>query len=104
MVDHITGMTRRADELSADPAAAGLGAASVELARALVASAAQDTRHRRDALAATMLTQIRGYVCKNLADPGLTPEKIAAAHHISVRQLYKLCAGADFSLHEWMTT
>ena len=104
MVDHIVAMTARADELSADPAAAQLGTISVELARALLSSAAQDTRHRQDALSDTLLTQIRGYVRKHLADPGLTPEMIAAAHHISVRHLYKLCASADFSLHHWMTS
>ncbi|OYN79680.1 helix-turn-helix domain-containing protein [Mycolicibacterium sphagni] len=104
MVDHVLGMTRNADALSADPAAAALGVVSIELARALVASAAHDTRHRRDAMAATLLTQIRAYVGKHLANPGLTPAIIAAAHHISVRHLYKLCAGADFSLHDWITT
>ena len=104
MVNHITGLTRRADELSADPSAAGVGVASIELARALLASAAHDTRYRRDALATTLLTQIRGYICQHLADPDLTPDIIAAAHHISIRHLYKLCANADFSLYEWMTS
>jgi AraC-like DNA-binding protein len=103
MVNHITGLCRRAEELSADPAAANLGVASVELARALLASAALDTRYRRDALNATLLTRIRGYVRAHLADPDLTPGKIAAAQHISVRHLYKVCANADFSLHEWIT-
>jgi AraC-like DNA-binding protein len=96
-------MTRNAEALSSDPAAAGLAAVSVELARALLASAAGDTRHRRDALAATLLTQIRAYVRKHLTEPDLTPGKIAAAHHVSVRHLYKVCANANFSLHEWIT-
>jgi AraC-like DNA-binding protein len=103
VVDHVLGMTRNADALSSDPAAAGLANVSLELARALLASAAGDTRHRRDALAATLLTQIRAYVRKHLTDPDLTPGKIAAVHHISVRHLYKVCADANFSLHEWIT-
>jgi AraC-like DNA-binding protein len=104
VVNHIAMLTRHADELSADPAAAGLGTVSVELARALLTSAAPDNRYRQDALDATLLTGIRSYVRKHLAAADLTPEMIAAAHHISVRQLYKLCANADFSLHHWMTS
>ncbi|HVQ99121.1 MAG TPA: helix-turn-helix domain-containing protein [Mycobacterium sp.] len=104
MVNHITGLTRRADELSTDTAAANVGAVSVELARALLASAAHDTRYRRDALATTLLTQVRAYIRRHLADPHLTPETIAVAHNISVRHLYKVCANADFSLHQWMTS
>ncbi|MFJ3582200.1 helix-turn-helix domain-containing protein [Streptomyces sp. NPDC090127] len=33
---------------------------------------------------------IRAFVDRNLGDPGLAPENIAAAHHISVRTLHKL--------------
>jgi AraC-like DNA-binding protein len=104
MVNHIVGLTRRADELSADPSAAGVGVVSVELARALLASAARDPRYRRDALATTVLTQVRAFIRQHLAEPDLTPEKIAAAHNISVRYLYKVCAAADFSLHQWVTS
>ena len=38
----------------------------------------------------------------HLADPDLTPATIAAAHGISLRQLYKLCAEADLSLEQWI--
>jgi AraC-like DNA-binding protein len=103
VVDHIAGLGRNAAALATDPAAAGLGTVSVELVRALVASAAHDARHRREALATTLLTQIRAYVRQHLSDPDLTPEVIAAVHHISVRHLYKVCAAADFSLHQWIT-
>jgi AraC-like DNA-binding protein len=104
MVNHITGLTRHANELSTGPAASELGTVSVELARALVASAAHETRYRRDALAITLLTQVRGYIRQHLAEPDLTPESIAAAHNVSVRYLYKACAAADFSLHRWITS
>jgi AraC-like DNA-binding protein len=102
VVNHIAGLGRNAVALATDPAAAGVGTFSVELVRALVASAAHDARHRREALATTVLAQIRAYVRQHLSDPDLTPEVIAAAHHISLRHLYKVCAAADFSLHEWI--
>ena len=38
----------------------------------------------------------------HLADPDLSPAKIAAAHNISLRYLYKLCAEADLSLEQWI--
>jgi AraC-like DNA-binding protein len=104
MVNHIIGLTRCADELSADPSAAAVGVVSVELARALLASAAHDPRYGRDTLATTLLTQIRAYIRQHLAEPDLAPENIAAAHNISVRYLYKVCAAADFSLHQWVTS
>jgi AraC-like DNA-binding protein len=104
MVNHVIELTRRADELSSGPGATSLGIVSVELARALLASAAHDTRYRRDALAATLLTQIRAYIREHISDPDLTPEVIATAHNISVRYLYKLCSAADFSLHRWITS
>jgi AraC-like DNA-binding protein len=102
VANHIALLTRHADELSAGPAATGLGTVNVELVRALLTSAAPATRYH-DAFDATLLTRIRGYVREHLTDADLTPNLIATAHHISVRQLYKLCANADFSLHHWMT-
>jgi AraC-like DNA-binding protein len=103
VANHIAVLTRHADALSAGPAATGLGTVNVELVRALLTSAAPDTGSRQNAIDAALLTRIRGYVREHLTDADLTPQLIATAHHISVRQLYKLCADADFSLHHWTT-
>jgi AraC-like DNA-binding protein len=102
VTDHVAHLTAGAAGLSADPAAPALGAASIELARALIASAAYTERYSKPVLADTLLTRIRAYVRQNLADPDLSPAGIAAAHHISQRYLYKLCARADFSLEQWI--
>lgn len=102
VADHIAGLIRDADLLCLDPAAAGVGAASIELVRALLASAGSDDRHARAAFSDSLLTQVRAYVRRHLLDPDLGAASIAAAHNISVRQLYKLCARADFSLAEWI--
>ncbi|MFJ9725759.1 helix-turn-helix domain-containing protein [Streptomyces sp. NPDC101209] len=37
-----------------------------------------------------LLSRLLGFVDEHLADPGLSPEVIATAHHISVRYLHKL--------------
>jgi len=95
-------MAADAERLTGDPAAAALGTATVELARALLVSAAHADRHSREVLADTLLTRVRAYVRRHLTDPDLTPATIAAAHNVSLRHLYKTCARADLSLEQWI--
>ncbi|MDT3446078.1 MULTISPECIES: helix-turn-helix domain-containing protein [unclassified Pseudofrankia] len=102
VTDHVAHLVRDAPSLSADPAASTLGRGSIELARALLASAAHAEPHARAVLAETLLTQIRAYCRQHLADSDLRPAVIAATHNISLRYLYKICAQADFSLEQWI--
>ncbi|MFI9505197.1 helix-turn-helix domain-containing protein [Nocardia sp. NPDC052566] len=102
VADHILLMTRDADALSADPAAPELGSACIELVRALLASAGHARGTRPVVPTDVLLTEIRAYVRSHLADPDLGPAQIAAAHNVSVRYLYKLCATAEFSLEQWI--
>ncbi|WP_430787642.1 helix-turn-helix domain-containing protein [Actinoplanes sp. G11-F43] len=101
---HVAALARDRARITADPAAVAVATATVDLTRALLASAARTERHTRRALAETLLTRIRAYVRHHLADPGLTPARIAAAHNVSLRQLYKICARADLSLEQWIIT
>jgi AraC-like DNA-binding protein len=103
VTDHISHVTQDAARLSEHQAAATLATTSTELAMALLASAAQDERYSRPVLAETLLTRIRAYVQRHIADPELRPDTIAAAHNISVRYLYKICSQADLSLEQWIT-
>jgi AraC-like DNA-binding protein len=102
VTSHVAHLVRDAGRLSADPASATVGRASIELARALLASAAHAEPYARAVLAETLLTQVRAYVRQHLADQDLRPATIAAAHNISLRYLYKICAQADFSLEQWI--
>ncbi|NUU21535.1 MAG: helix-turn-helix domain-containing protein [Streptomycetaceae bacterium] len=102
VADHVRRLTADAARLATDPAAPELGAATIELARAFLLSASRTGRDHRPAMAETLLTRIRAYVRCHLTDPRLTPETIAAAHNISVRYLYKVCAQAGFSLQQWI--
>ena len=99
---HLRRLARMAGELATDPGAAALGTATTELVRALLASAAQDERFSRPALADTLLTRVMAYVRAHMSDPSLSPQSIARAHSISVRQLYKVCAAAELSLEQWI--
>ncbi|WP_187582576.1 helix-turn-helix domain-containing protein [Gordonia sp. OPL2] len=101
MVGHIGELTEHADTLTSSSAAASLGELSIELTRTLLASA-YDVDYARGAVAEMMLPRIRAYVRRHLADADLGPARIAMAHGISQRHLFKLCAGADFSLEQWI--
>jgi AraC-like DNA-binding protein len=99
---HLHRLVDQADELAGDSGATALGSATVELVRALLISAAGDQRSARPVLAEALITRVRTYVGQHLRDPALTPERIARAHNVSVRQLYKTCAEAGMSLEQWM--
>ncbi|MEU5639901.1 helix-turn-helix domain-containing protein [Streptomyces milbemycinicus] len=49
-----------------------------------------------------MLARIRAHIEKNLMDPGLSPESIARAHHISVRYLHKLFQSDGVTVSAWV--
>ena len=97
---HLEQVCARLDDLAADPGAAALGTATVELVRALVVSAAGDERHRAAVREQTLAVRVRTYVAQHLAQPDLTPETIAAAHNVSRRTLYAACREAGFSLEQ----
>ena len=50
----------------------------------------------------SLLLRVQTYIRAHLNEPGLTPERIAAEHHISVRELYKTFAAADLRLEQWI--
>jgi len=97
---HLEEVCGRAEQLSGDPGAASLGTATAELVRALIVSAAGDARDRGAVREETLLTRVRTYVGQNLTDPALTPATIAAAHNVSLRQLYRLFSDAGLSLEQ----
>ncbi|MBJ7452225.1 MAG: helix-turn-helix domain-containing protein [Blastococcus sp.] len=99
---HLEQVSRDAELLSAEPAAPSVAAVTFDLVRALLASTGGDGRPPHDVAAGTLLGRVRGYVRQHLRDPDLDVERIAAAHSISVRQLYRECAAAGFSLEQWM--
>ncbi|HEU5157414.1 MAG TPA: helix-turn-helix domain-containing protein [Streptosporangiaceae bacterium] len=55
-----------------------------------------------DARRAALLRRVYAFVDRHLDDPGLSPATIAAAHHISVRQLHKLFEAESHTAAEWI--
>jgi AraC-like DNA-binding protein len=55
-----------------------------------------DVAHR------ALMLQIAAFIEEHLADPGLSPAQIAAAHHVSLRQLHKLFHASGSTVAGWI--
>lgn len=98
---HVHDVRRVADDLD-HVAGRAVATATISLARALLASVADEDRLRRDALEDTLLLRVKAFARSHLGDPRLNAEMIAAAHHVSVRHLYRTCARAGLRLEPWI--
>jgi AraC-like DNA-binding protein len=99
---HLLQLHRFLDDDIPASAAESLGPATLELARAVIATVGHDDLARNDVANEALVTRVEAYVQQHLADPALSPESIARAHHISVRQLYKLWSARELGLAEWI--
>ncbi|MEU6574250.1 helix-turn-helix domain-containing protein [Streptomyces sp. NPDC046805] len=50
----------------------------------------------------TLLLRTRAFIEHHLADPGLTPAVVAAAHNVSTRQLYRLYQAQGLTVAGWI--
>ncbi|MFI1334752.1 helix-turn-helix domain-containing protein [Streptomyces sp. NPDC020845] len=75
---------------------------AVDLVALLVAELLESRRAETPDAGSEMLTRIRVHIEKNLMDPGLSPESIARAHHISVRYLHKLFQSDGVTVSAWV--
>ncbi|MBQ1017532.1 AraC family transcriptional regulator [Micromonospora sp. D93] len=90
------------DELGPVPAAM-LSSSTVELVRALVASAsATEGPWLRDLMDGTLFTRLTAYIRQNLRAPDLGAVRLAAAHGVSVRTVYATFAKEGEQLSEWV--
>jgi AraC-like DNA-binding protein len=79
-----------------------VGSATMDLARALLTTAAGGERLVRTVLHETQATRIRAYVDQHLKDRDLSPSSIARANHVSLRQLYNVWESNGTSLSEYI--
>ncbi|XVQ15106.1 helix-turn-helix domain-containing protein [Spirillospora sp. CA-255316] len=95
-------LAQRIDEFSPSEAARlstlALDVLTAALASALEKESAVPPHARRRAL----LAQIHAFIQANLGDARLTPEAIAAAHHISLRYLHKLFQQDGHTVASWI--
>ena len=74
----------------------------VELVESLCESVIGGAEPRSAAPRCQLQLQIRAYVDAHLGDPALTPDKIAEAHYISKRYLYKLFELEGITVSRWI--
>lgn len=55
-----------------------------------------------DARDRTLLLRIHAFVEQHLGDPALTPSTLAAAHHVSLRQLHRLFEPENMTVAAWI--
>ena len=74
---------------------------TLDLLRSVVTEAGTDRSLRQDVLQYSLGARIEHHILAHLGDPELSPESIAKAHFISLRQLYYVCSRAE-NLSEWI--
>ena len=75
---------------------------ATELTRALIAVISDDSRRARESLDATLQLRVGDYLLAHWHELDLTAERIATAHQISTRHLYRLLAAQGISLNKWL--
>jgi AraC-like DNA-binding protein len=86
------------------PGADAVGQPSIELIRAVITTHVDAAELASDSLHATLQLRVLQYLRAHLADPDLSAAEVAAEHHISVRQLYKVLAEAGVTPGDWLRT
>ncbi|MGW5479531.1 helix-turn-helix transcriptional regulator [Streptomyces sp. NPDC004008] len=81
-----------------------LAAPSMELIRAAIAAESDKPSLAVGTLHETLGVRILEYMRTHLAERDLTPARVAAAHHISVRHLYSVPARSGVGFGEWGRT
>ncbi|MET9969952.1 helix-turn-helix domain-containing protein [Streptomyces sp. NPDC006356] len=79
-----------------------LGIIATDLLALLVEERSGKLNPQAPGSAHAMLALIKEYIVRNLSDPGLSPEVVAAAHHISVRYLHKLFEYEETTVSRWI--
>ncbi len=98
--DHLRNLADAAARSEDTPVAELLGSATRTLVRALLVTAAADDTQAAQALHELLPDRIRFYIREHLTEADLTPARVARAHHISERYLFKLWSSQDVSLAE----
>ncbi|MBG6099294.1 AraC-like ligand-binding domain-containing protein [Nocardioides luteus] len=88
-------------DLSAAEAAQAT-APTIGLIRTLLTAQLLESPLRREHLEDSLETRILEYIRVHLGDRDLSPRRIAAAHHISVRHLYRLMGRSGIVLGDWI--
>lgn len=103
VADHVLGVSRSDVDTLPAGALRSLGAATVELVRAMLLGAVRP----EDRVGTTMgthplRTSVERYVRQHLHDPALSPATIAGAHSVSLRHLYNIWGDERATISRWI--
>jgi AraC-like DNA-binding protein len=96
--NHLRSLARQAAELPPgqhEPVLQATVALMATALETLVATAGADHRRR-------LMARISGHILKNLADPELTPERIADGLGLSLRQLHRVFGASGWTVERWI--
>jgi AraC-like DNA-binding protein len=102
MQAHMARLCAEADALGCPEAGPHIGQATLRLAQALIATANAAEPRARAILNEALYTRIVEYILLHLTEHSLTPERIADAHHVSLRHLYRLWSHNQIGVAEWI--
>jgi AraC-like DNA-binding protein len=94
-------LARRVDQMSA-PDAARLRTTVVDTLAVALAGRIDRTAAVPAARERTLLHRIYAFIEQHLANPDLSPRSVAAAHHMSLRSLYKLFEAESVTVGAWI--
>jgi AraC-like DNA-binding protein len=92
----------RTPELQTGGAGTVLAEPTIDLLRGMLSAEVGDSQRALAAADATLEMRMLDYMTRHLADPGLTVESVARAHHISVRYLYVVLGRSGISPADWI--
>ncbi|GAA2152558.1 AraC-like DNA-binding protein [Humibacillus xanthopallidus] len=78
--------------------------ATTSLMRALLATAADAPTLQASTAAENLRYRSQAFIRDHLNDPALNPALVAAAHNVSIRQLYNAWSGEARTIAEWIMT
>ncbi|MET9692621.1 helix-turn-helix domain-containing protein [Streptomyces sp. NPDC006514] len=81
---------------------ARLAASAIALLESLAAEHSGRQGPTAEAAQLSLSRQIHAFINEHLPDPGLSPDSIARAHHVSVRYLHKLFQHEGTSVQRWI--
>jgi AraC-like DNA-binding protein len=84
------------------PGAAAPGSSFVDVGLDLAVSALRTAAGHADAADRAVAGSLRDYALVRLGDPGLSPQAVARAGYLSVRQLHRLFARDGLSFGRWV--
>ena len=101
---HVQTMAVQADRPARPPQARTIESATLQADAGHAARPRDGGRDSggRSALEDTLFERVQLHIRQHERDPNLVAASIAAAHHVSVRHLYKVCADHERRLEQWI--